>query len=86
MPTGIKIALFGGGRIRNLIAAGAANFRVCGEHEIDKGFESALSALSETIKKENNSTLVDSYRSVQHKYHPDKDILVLSKKVKKQNL
>ena len=82
MPTGIKIALFGTERIRNLMTAGTCHLQMYGEHEVNKSFESALSVLSETIKKENNTTLVDSYRKVQHKYHPEKDILVLSKRVK----
>ena len=76
MPTGHKIALFGYGSIGRLVYSGTANLSYvnrarCGQ---DKAFKSAISALTDVIENRNYTTLVNSYRKMQQKYYPERDV------------
>ena len=74
MSTGHKIAIFGNGRIGRLVYAGADCLCTYAKREQDKSFESAISILNDVISYKNSTTLVDSYKKVQHKYYPEKDL------------
>ena len=76
MPTGHKIALFGygSGSIGRLLCSGLACMEICEPVKKDKAFESAISDLAKVIDSRNYKTLVASYKKVQHKYYPEKDI------------
>ena len=66
-----KIALNGFGRIGRILYAGADNFTIA---NIKPQNLNPITDLSFLTYKIDNKILVDSYRKVQHKYYPERDI------------
>lgn len=72
MPTG-KIALCGVGNIGRIVYAGAAALTFCELKNKISDVEFDISAL---LDYRDYTSLVKSYKKVQRKYYPEKDILI----------
>ena len=75
-----RIALFGSGSIGKFISVTTANFSYAGEIKPQKS-DLELPKLSDLVNyRKNILSLVDSYKKVQRKYYPEKDMLIKSLK------
>ena len=71
MPVGNKIAIFGIGRISEIIFSGTAALTVA-EAKNEKSVVDF--DILKITQKPDNLTLVKAYKKVQRKYYPQKDI------------
>ena len=80
MPLGYKIALLGAGFVYpTVLTAGADSLSLCksADAKDDNDFEISLKTI---LERYSNKDLVNSYKKVQRKYYPEKDVLVKDKK------
>jgi hypothetical protein len=73
MPNGHKIAIFGVGSIGRLVWAGTAALTFCEMKNKKSDFDFDISAL---LNYRDYTSLVKSYKKVQRKYYPEKDLLL----------
>lgn len=73
MPIKYRIALFGGGRISSMLFAGTAALSVAETKQEESVFDSEM--LLKILEPADYASLVKSYKKVQRKYYPEKDIL-----------
>ena len=77
MPTGNKIALFGGfgaGKIGKLLYAVTAALTLSEAGREDTDFD-----ILKITKPADYTTLVKAYKKIQRKYFPEKDIFIINK-------
>ena len=78
MPIAHKIALFGTGRISRLVCAGTAALTFCETKNEESDFSLDISTI---LDYRDYTSLVKSYKNVQQKYYPQKDILIKNKNI-----
>ena len=80
MPTGHKIALFGIGGIGRLIYSGTAALTFCEAKKEKSDFNIGILKIAAPV---DNRALLKEYKKVQHKYYPERDVLIKTNKDKK---
>lgn len=80
MPTGYKIALFGTGSVGKLIYSGIAALTFCEAQKEKSDFNMDILKIA---LQDDNKALLKEYKKVQHKYYPERDVLIKTNKDKK---